>query len=99
MDRFFLQAKYMPPRFWDEVVYGENYLLKFISTQVIPSMNPVEQWCGKNPLVGHLCVFGCVSLVHIYDDYRNKLDAKSYACIMIGYSEESKAYQLFDPVK
>jgi hypothetical protein len=48
-------------------------------------------------------VFGCVSWAHIYDDLRKKLDAKIHACIMIGYYEEdyeeSKAYQLFNPVK
>jgi hypothetical protein len=27
------------------------------------------------------------------------LDIKTHACIMMGYSEESKSYQLSDPVK
>jgi hypothetical protein len=44
-------------------------------------------------------VFGCVSLAHISNDYRNKLDAKSHACIMMGYSEESNSYRFFDLVK
>lgn len=32
-------------------------------------------------------------------DSRKKLDEKSHACIMMVYSEESKAYQLFDSIK
>lgn len=28
-----------------------------------------------------------------------KLDVKSHVCIMMGYSKESKAYRLFDPIK
>jgi hypothetical protein len=44
-------------------------------------------------------VFGCVSWAHISDDCKKKLDAKSHACIMMGYSKESKSYRLFDPVK
>jgi hypothetical protein len=44
-------------------------------------------------------VFGCVSWAHISDDCRKKLDAKSHACIMTGYSEESEAYRLIDPIK
>jgi hypothetical protein len=99
MDRCLLQAKYLPPHFWDEAVYCANYLLNHISTQVVPSMTPVERWCGKKPSVNHLHVFGCVSWAHISDDCRKKLDAKSHACIMMGYSEESKSYRLFDPVK
>jgi hypothetical protein len=43
MDRFLLQAKDMPPCFWDEAVYCENYLLNHILTRVVPSVNPVEQ--------------------------------------------------------
>jgi hypothetical protein len=98
MARCLLQAKYMPPHFWDEVVYCENYLLNHILTRVVPSMTLVERWCGKKPSIGHLHVFGCVSWDH-FDDCRKKLDAKSHACIMMGYSEESKSYRLFDPVK
>ena len=37
--------------------------------------------------------------MHISDDYRNKLDEKSHACIMMGYSDESKSHKLFDPSK
>jgi hypothetical protein len=44
-------------------------------------------------------VFGCVSWAHIPNDCRNNLDEKSHACIMMGYSKESKSYRLFDPVK
>jgi hypothetical protein len=35
----------------------------------------------------------------IPDDCKKKLDAKIHACIMIHYSEESKAYRLFYLVK
>jgi transposase InsO family protein len=42
MARCLLQAKDLPPRFWDEAVYCANYLLNHISTRVVPSMTPVE---------------------------------------------------------
>jgi hypothetical protein len=80
-------------------MYCANYLLNHISTRVVPSMTPVERWCGKNPSVDQLCVFGCVVQVHIPNGCRKKLDAKSHVCIMMGYSEETKAQGLFDPVK
>ena len=60
-------------------------------------MTPVEKWCRKKPSINHLRTFGCVAWAHISNDYRKKLDAKSYACIMMGYY--SKSYQLFDLVK
>jgi hypothetical protein len=99
MVRCLLQTKNTPFRFWAEAVYCANYFLNHISIQVVPSMTPVEQWCGKKLSVDHLRVFGCVVWAHISDDCRKKLDAKSHAFIMMGYSEESKAYRPFDPVK
>ncbi|KAL6334805.1 hypothetical protein AAG906_021773 [Vitis piasezkii] len=43
-------------------------------------------------------VFGCISHVHIPDSKRTKLDDKSVKCVLLGVSEESKAYRLYDPV-
>jgi hypothetical protein len=54
-------------------------------------------WYGKKPNLQHLRVFGCKAYVHIPDQKRPKLDAKSLPCIFIGYSDISKAYRFFDP--
>ncbi|KAM1036954.1 hypothetical protein FF1_031869 [Malus domestica] len=39
----------------------------------------------------------CLAHVHVYDSKRIKLDDKSKNCILLGVSEESKAYHLFNP--
>jgi adenylate kinase family enzyme len=44
-------------------------------------------------------MFECIAWAHILDDKRKKLDAKSHACIMVGYSSKLKAYKLFDQMK
>ena len=62
-------------------------------------MIPIEKWCSKRPSFSHLIMFRCVAQEHILDYCRKKLDAKSHACIMMGYSKELKSYQLFDLVK
>jgi hypothetical protein len=62
-------------------------------------MKPIKKWCGKNPLVCHLRTFRCIAWAHISNACRKRLDDKSHACIMMGYSKESKAYRLFDPIK
>jgi hypothetical protein len=61
-------------------------------TGAVSSMTLVERWCGKNPSVSHLRVYGYVAWAHIPNDCKKKLDAKSHACIMMGYSEESTTY-------
>ena len=53
----------------------------------------------RNLSIGHLRAFGCVACEHISNGCRKKLDAKSHACIMMVYFEESRACRLFDLVK
>jgi len=36
--------------------------------------------------------------VHVPDAKRTKLDDKSLCCVLLGVSEVSKAYKLYDPV-
>ncbi|KAL4295748.1 hypothetical protein GQ457_12G010900 [Hibiscus cannabinus] len=43
-------------------------------------------------------VFGCVAHVHVGATHRTKLDTRSLACVLLGVSEESKAYRLYDPI-
>ena len=42
-------------------------------------------------------VFGCVAYAHVPDELRKKLDNKGDKCIFVGYSDESKAYKLYNP--
>ena len=56
-------------------------------------------WCGVKPIVSHFRVFGCLGHVHIPDAKRTKLEDKSHTCVLMGVSDESKAYRLYDPVK
>jgi len=89
----------MSTHFFTEDAYCSNYLLNRIPTGVVSSMTIVERWCGKNPSVSHPRVYGYVAWAHIPNDCKNKLDTNIHACIMMGYSEESTTYRLFDYVK
>ena len=62
-------------------------------------MNTIEKWNGRKYFVRHLRTVRCVAYAYINVNYRNKIDAKSHACIMMGYSDESKSYRLSNPVK
>jgi hypothetical protein len=59
-------------------------------------MTPYESWYEEKPNVNHFRVFGCVAYVHVVDQKRQKLDPKSELCIFVGYSEQSKAYKLYN---
>lgn len=62
------------------------------------NVTPQEAWSVVKPSVEHFRVFGCVSHVHVSDARRTKLENKSFTCVLLGVSEESKAYRLYDPV-
>jgi hypothetical protein len=49
--------------------------------------------------VHHFRVFGCVAYAHVPDNLRKKLDNKTTVCVLLGLSDESKAYKLFDPIQ
>ena len=51
-----------------------------------------------NHNVSHWNFFGCVTYTHVPDELRKKLDNKGHKCIFVGYSEDTKAYTLYDPV-
>lgn len=67
-------------------------------TLAVINKTPEEAWSGVNPSVEYFSVFGCISHVHVPDSKRTKLDDKSLSCVLLGVSEESKAYKLYDPV-
>ena len=57
-----------------------------------------QAWLGISCSVSHLRVFGCVTYAHVPKERRCKLDDKSEKFIFTGYSEQSKAYKLYNPV-
>ncbi|KAI3690760.1 hypothetical protein L2E82_48967 [Cichorium intybus] len=61
-------------------------------------MTPQQAWSGYKPSVGHLRTFGCIAYSHIPDQRRSKLDEKSEKAIFVGYSKNTKAYKLYNPL-
>ena len=73
------------------------HVLNRSPTLAIKNKTPEESWSGIKPSVKHFRVFGCISHVHVPDRKRTKLDDKSLSCVLLGVSEEKKAYRLYDP--
>ena len=57
----------------------------------VKDITPEEAWNGVKPLVDHF-------RVHVPEERRTKLDNRSITCVLLGVSEESKGYKLFDPI-
>ena len=93
-----LEAKHFPNEYWGEVVAIAVYIMKQCSTNSVKNKVPQEAWIGMNHNISHLKVFGCVAYAHVPNELRKKLYKKGQKCIFVSYSEDSKAYKLYDPI-
>ena len=57
---------------------------------------PFEVWYGYRPTVAYLKTFGSKAIV-LDKTSSKKFRSKGIECLMIGYSDESKAYRLYNP--
>ena len=57
---------------------------------------PYEAWYKQKPSVSHVRIFGSDVYMHVLKQFRQKLDFKCKKCILMEYSEISKAYRLWD---
>ncbi|XP_042450656.1 uncharacterized protein LOC122035309 [Zingiber officinale] len=97
MVRSMLSEKQVPKTFWPEAANWVVHILNRSPTLAVKNMTPEEAWSGVKPNVEYFRVFGCIGHVHISDSKRKKLDDKSLRCVLLGMSEESKVYRLYDP--
>lgn len=98
MARSMLKAKHLSNEYWAEAVACAAYIINRSPTKSVINMIPEEAWSGRKHNVSHMRVFGCVAYAHVPDELRRKLDNKGEKCIFVGYSDESKAYKLYNPI-
>jgi transposase InsO family protein len=98
MVRCLLSEKEMPKSLWPEVARWTAHVLNRSYTKAVKDMVPEERWTGVKPDVEYFRVFGSIAHVHVPEQKRTKLDNRSHKCILLGVSDESKAYRLYDLV-
>lgn len=99
MVRAVLVEKEVPRSFWPDAVQWVNHVINRSPTHIVKDMTPEEAWSGRKPSVEHFRIFGCIGYVHIPDVKRTKLDDKSIKCVLLGFSSESKAWKMYDPIE
>src|SRR4029078_5287093 len=94
--RSMIHAQGLGQEYWAEAVVAAAYMRNRGISRSTDGKSPHELWYGKKPTVRHLRVWGCTAYAHVAQEKRSKFDAKAVKCIMIGYSESSKAWRLWD---
>nr|GMC71737.1 zinc finger BED domain-containing protein RICESLEEPER 2-like [Ipomoea batatas] len=84
MVRSMLSTKKIPKTFWPEAINWTIHVLNRSPTLAVKDQTPKEAWSGTKPSVEYICIFGCISHVHVSDSKRTKLDDKSMSCVLLG---------------
>jgi hypothetical protein len=84
---------------WPEAVRTAVYIRNRSPSRTLDAITPYQAWTGTKPSITELRVFGCTAHVHVPAERRStKLSDRSVRCIHVGYSIQSKAYRLYNPV-
>ena len=95
MIRCILQTANLPKILWPRAALTAAYLRN--RSVVRDGCTPYELLKGRKPELKHIRVFGCRAYLHIEKYQRSKLDKKAKTVIFVGYSDECKAYVVYDP--
>ena len=87
----------IPMYLWAEATRTTIYLHNRISHSSLGNITLEEMFSGENPEVSHLKIFGFPVYIHIPKEKRTKLDPSGKKGLFVGYSEQSKAYQIYIP--
>ncbi|GKA64623.1 putative RNA-directed DNA polymerase [Tanacetum coccineum] len=86
----------LPKMCWKDSVTTITYLINRGPFVPLGFQIPEEEWQEKEVSLTHLRVFGCDSYVKVKDVTRDKLDAKSVKCTLIGYGSKEMRYRFWE---
>ncbi|CAI7794019.1 unnamed protein product [Closterium sp. NIES-53] len=83
----------LPLRFWPLAIRHATVIKNRVLTHVGGQhWVPMEKWSGKKALVDMLRVFGCMGLVHVPKEKRDKLQAAAVWAVHLGLARGSKGW-------
>ena len=98
MARSMFKGRNLSNEYWVEVVACVVFVINRSPTNSVMNRVPEDAWSSMSCNVSHLRVFGCVAYAHVTKALRGKLDDQGEKYIFTSYSEQSKAYKLYDPI-
>ncbi len=98
MAKCMLNGANLDETLWAEALYTAAYLRNRSPTKALPNSTPYEEFCGSKPKVSHLKVFGSKAIA-LNKRQKTKFAPRGKEYVMVGYSESSKAYRLYDKEK
>lgn len=97
MARCMLLQSGVPDSLWAEAINTAAYIRNRCPTKLLENLTPMEAWSFEKPYVGFMRIFGSKVIALEKKPFRGKFEPKGKKYILVGYSQESKAYRLWTP--
>ncbi|GJT12242.1 retrovirus-related pol polyprotein from transposon TNT 1-94 [Tanacetum coccineum] len=96
MSMTLLNEQSLPQKFWCNAVDTSTYILNRILIRAILGKTPYELLRGRKPTLDYFRVFRSKCFILNTKHYLTKFVPKSYKGVFLGYSQNSKAYIIFN---
>jgi hypothetical protein len=84
---------------WENATNTSVYVQNRSPHRVFGNKTPEEAFTSVNPDIIHLRIFGCLVYIHVPKEKRSKPEPSGKMGTFVGYSETSKAYQIYIPIQ
>lgn len=91
-----LQAK-LPNSLWAEMINTATFLRNRTVTKSLHGITPFEAWTQRKPYVGYFRTIGSKTIALNKSQRKGKFQPIGEEYLLVGYSNESKAYRLWKP--
>lgn len=91
-----LQAN-LPDSLWAEAVNAAAHIRNRSATKSLNGITPIEAWSQRKPYVGYFRTIGSKTIALNKRQKGRKFQPKGDEYVLVGYSDESKAYRLWKP--
>ena len=96
MARVMLNSKKLSKRLWAEAINTTCHTINRVYFHPSIKKTSYDLWKGKKPSVSYFHIFGSTCYVFNDREHLGKFDSKSDIGIFLGYSNNSKAYNVFN---
>ena len=98
MAHVMLNDKKLSERLWTEVVNTAYHTINHVYFRPGTKKTLYELWKGKKPNVSYFHIFGSTCYIFSYREYLGKLDSKSDIGIFLSYTNNNKAYRVYNMI-
>ena len=82
-----MEAKTLPPKYWDEAIKYASYIQNRVPHKYIDGITPFKSGSGYKPDVYHFRIFGSKAWDRIPPKKRKALEPQIQEFLCVGYSE------------